>query len=78
MPGADGAVLIAGVGHARRDMGVARLLPDAETASIAFAEVQAGTTTPPVLAADYVWMTPRLDDRDPCERFRKDLEKITR
>ncbi len=75
---ADGAVLIAGVGHVRRDMGVPRLLPDAETASVAFAEVQPGMTTPPALPVDYVWITPRLEDRDPCERFRKSLEKITR
>jgi uncharacterized iron-regulated protein len=76
--GGDGAVLIAGAGHVRRDMGVARLLPEAETASIAFVEVRGGMTAPPALAVDYVWLTPRMDDRDPCERFRKDLEKITR
>ncbi|MBM3222162.1 MAG: ChaN family lipoprotein [Candidatus Rokubacteria bacterium] len=76
--GGDGAVLIAGVGHVRRDMGVARLLPDAETASIAFVEVPSDMTAPPALPADYVWLTPRMGDRDPCERFRKDLEKITR
>jgi uncharacterized iron-regulated protein len=76
--GGDGAVLIAGAGHVRRDMGVPRLLPDAETASVAFVEVRAEMTAAPTLAVDYVWLTPRMDDRDPCERFRKDLEKITR
>jgi hypothetical protein len=27
---------------------------------------------------DYVWLTPRVDDRDPCERFKKELGTITR
>jgi len=76
--GGDGAVLIAGVGHVRRDMGVPRVLPDAETASVGFLEVRTGMTAVPAVPVDYVWLTPRVDDRDPCERFRKDLEKITR
>jgi uncharacterized iron-regulated protein len=75
---ADGAVLIAGGGHVRRDVGVPRLLPEAETISIAFVETRAGVHTPPAVRVDYVWMTPRMDDTDPCERFRKSLEKITR
>ena len=74
----DGAVLIAGVGHVRRDVGVPRMLPEAETASVAFLEVHAAMTTPPALAVDYVWLTPRVDDRDPCERFKKQLETISR
>jgi uncharacterized iron-regulated protein len=76
--GADGAVLIAGVGHVRRDVGVPRALPEDETASVAFAEVRTGMTAAPPIAADYVWLTPRVDDDDPCERFRKELERVTR
>jgi uncharacterized iron-regulated protein len=76
--GADGAVLIGGAGHVRRDVGVPRALPEREVASVAFLEVRADTTTPPVLAVDYVWFTPRVDDRDPCERFRRDLERLRR
>jgi uncharacterized iron-regulated protein len=76
--GGEGAMLIAGVGHVRRDAGVPRGLPDAETATVAFVEVRAGIAAPPALAVDYVWITPGVDDRDPCERFRKDLEKISR
>jgi uncharacterized iron-regulated protein len=76
--GGKGAVLIAGVGHARRDMGVPRLLPENETATVAFVEVRDGMTAPPPVPVDYVWLTPRLDDHDPCETFRKSLENISR
>ena len=76
--GGDGAVLIAGAGHARRDIGVPRVLPESETASVAFLEVWPAMTAPPAAPFDYVWLTPRVDDRDPCERFRRDLERITR
>jgi uncharacterized iron-regulated protein len=74
----DGAVLIAGVGHVRHDVGVPRMLPDGETVSVAFIEVRADMTAPPALDVDYVWLTPRVDDRDPCERFRKELGTISR
>jgi uncharacterized iron-regulated protein len=50
--GGDGAVLIAGAGHARRDMGVPRLLPDADVISLAFIEVRADMTSLPVLPFD--------------------------
>jgi uncharacterized iron-regulated protein len=76
--GGDGAVLIAGVGHVRRDVGVPRALPDGEVASLALLEARADMRAPPVLAVDYVWLTPRVDDRDPCERFRRDLERLRR
>jgi len=77
--GADGGVLIAGAGHVRRDFGVPRLLPPGDVASLAFLEVTPGTTTPPGgMPFDYVWYTPRVDDRDPCERFRKSLEQMRR
>jgi uncharacterized iron-regulated protein len=76
--GGDGAVLIAGTGHVRRDLGVPRLLPEGESATVAFVEVRPSMTTAPAIAVDYVWLTPRTDDRDPCERFRKELERLNR
>jgi len=80
----DGAVLITGVGHARRDRGVpahlARHIPDAKIASLAFLEVDPAATKPADYAArfggeplpfDYVWFTPKIDDADPCEKFKQ-------
>ena len=72
--GGDGAVLIAGTGHVRRDMGVPRSLPAADVVSLAFVEVTTGTSAP--LPYDYVWFTPRTDERDPCDSFRKDLQRL--
>jgi uncharacterized iron-regulated protein len=85
----DGAVLIAGAGHARRDHGVpahlARQAPGAAVASVAFLEVdpaaaRAGDYAPrfasDALPFDYVWFTPKIDDVDPCEKFKKPLETI--
>ena len=82
--GADGGVLITGAGHARSDRGVpafiARLRPGAAQASLAFLEVEAERTAPYLYAElygadrlpfDVVWFTPRVDDRNPCERLRK-------
>ncbi len=86
--GRDGAVLIAGAGHARRDRGVpahlARHAPGTGVASVAFLEVDAGAATPVGYATrfegslpfDYVWFTPRVDDVDPCEKFKRDLERL--
>lgn len=75
--GGDGAVLIAGVTHARRDIGVPRALPDGDVAAVAFVEVAAGVTSPPAGGPfDYVWLTPRVDDRDPCEKFRPALDRL--
>jgi len=28
------------------------------------------------LPFDYVWFTPRVDESDPCEKFREQLEKM--
>jgi uncharacterized iron-regulated protein len=75
--GADGAVLIAGANHVRRDVGVPRPLPAADTASVAFLEVAPGSSGPPEPRVfDYAWFTPRVDDRDPCDRFRESLERL--
>lgn len=85
----DGAVLIAGFGHARTDWGIpaylATRLPGATVMSLAFLEVSTGKAEPMAYAPrpghstlpfDYVWFTPRLDDVDPCEKFRKQLKKL--
>jgi len=85
----DGAVLIAGAGHARRDHGVpahlARQAPGAAVASVAFLEVDPAAARPgdyaprfasDALPFDFVWFTPKIDDVDPCERFKKSLERI--
>jgi len=87
----DGAILIAGTGHVRRDRGVPMYLrgrsPTVAIAAVAFAEVQPNATSPNDYAArfsttslpfDYVWFTPRMDDDDPCERFRRSLERLRR
>ncbi len=88
-PGTDGAVLIAGAEHARRDRGAPFYLlrrdPEATLASLAFVEVRADATDPravlgldPGTAApfDYAWFTPASDSEDPCERFRESLERM--
>ena len=80
----DGAVLIAGAGHARTDRGVPRVLaslaPDASVVAVAFVEVADAWTAPPDYATrfgaarlpfDFVWFTARVDNADPCARFRE-------
>ncbi len=83
--GRDGAVLIAGAGHVRRDPGapvyLARRAPDRNTLLVAFAEVpRAGDAAlDPAEAGDgfdLIWFTPRVDDEDACERFKQELEKL--
>ena len=83
-PGADSAVLIAGAGHARRDFGVpaavAAMRPGVRSVSVAFVEVQDGAETPQDYAGqffadelpfDFVWFTPRGNDRDYCAELRE-------
>jgi uncharacterized iron-regulated protein len=74
----DGAVLIAGGGHARLDRAVPYYLaldaPGASIASLVFREVQHAETEPKSYLADegpfdYVWFTPRGTDEDPCAAF---------
>ena len=83
----DGVVLIAGAGHARRDGGVPTYLvleePEAKISSVALMEVESGANEPVdyldgmrTSAFDYLWFTPRVDDVDPCEKFREQLEKL--
>jgi uncharacterized iron-regulated protein len=85
----DGAVLIAGAGHVRRDYGMpaylANKLPGASVISVAFLEVSQTRLEPTAYAArfrrqtlpfDYVWFTPRVDDQDPCAAFEEQLKKL--
>ncbi len=80
----DGAVLIAGAGHARRDRAVPYYLgleaPGLAVLSVALLEVQHGVGDPreylaePQGAAavfDFAWFTPRVSDEDPCLAFKK-------
>jgi uncharacterized iron-regulated protein len=88
--GPDGAVLIAGAGHARSDHGVPaylrRIDAAARAVSIAFVEVDLGRADVEGHAArfagrwpfDFVWFTPAVDGEDPCEKFRKSLERLRR
>ena len=87
----NGAVLIAGAGHARRDWGVpwhlAERLPDVSVLSVAFIEVAEGKDT----AADYlpaadsgesiydiVVFTPRADITDHCAGLRERFKSTER
>jgi uncharacterized iron-regulated protein len=84
---ADGMLLIAGAGHARLDRAAPYYLrqrrPEAEIVSLAFLEVIDEESTPEEharalgethLPFDVVWFTPRMENEDPCEVFRKALE----
>jgi hypothetical protein len=53
--------------------------------SISFVEVDQQKTEPqsyPLsypngrLPFDYVWFTPRVDDEDPCEKFKSQLDRM--
>jgi uncharacterized iron-regulated protein len=85
----DGAVLVAGAGHVRNDYGIPVYLSakaaDKGVVSIAFVEVDERKTEPQEYAPDYgdgrlpfdyVWFTPRVDDRDPCEKFKPQFERL--
>jgi uncharacterized iron-regulated protein len=85
----DGAILVAGAGHVRNDYGIPVYLrqktPDKRTISISFVEVDKQKTNPQSYALpypdrrlpfDYVWFTPRIDDEDPCEKFKFQLDRM--
>ncbi len=89
LPGADGAVLIAGAQHIRRDRGAPRKLERASApdslVSLAFLEVsgahadaagELATHSCGAAPFDYVWFTPRVDDRDPCQKFEEQLKPL--
>jgi uncharacterized iron-regulated protein len=73
-PDRNGAVLIAGNGHVRRDLGVPLYLPGDGATNIGFIEVEPGKAHPRdygELPFDYVWFTARTERPDPCEAFRR-------
>jgi len=85
----DGAVLIAGLGHAQNDSAVPsfikRKLPDAKIASIAFFEVDPERASPadyvePIAGLekpyDFVHFTPKADLVDQCAEMAKHMQKM--
>ena len=76
--GADGAVLIAGSGHTRKDYGVGYLLPllvpGASIVSVEAVEALAGQEPAPD-AHDFAIVTPRQQREDQCEKLRQALRK---
>ncbi|MSQ62234.1 MAG: hypothetical protein EXR33_00080 [Betaproteobacteria bacterium] len=77
---AGSAVLIAGNGHVRRDLGVPLYLPHGATfLSVGFLETQPGEADPRdyalganrVAKYDYIWFTAPQPRPDPCEKLRK-------
>ncbi len=88
-PRIDGAVLIAGAGHARADRGVpeflARMAPGRKVLSIGLIETDgerrapedyAGARRATALPFDFVWFTPRYDDEDPCAAHAGALKRL--
>lgn len=77
------SILIAGNGHTRKDRGIPYYLDKDKTIlSVAIIEVVRGESDPSTYPAfdpklyDYVWFTPRVDEIDPCEKFREQLEQM--
>ena len=84
-----GAILVAGAGHVRNDYGIPVYLrqktPDKRVISIAFVEIDNQKIEPQSYALpypdrrlpfDYVWFTPRVDDEDPCEKFKSQFDRL--
>jgi uncharacterized iron-regulated protein len=83
----DGAILIAGNGHVRADLGVPVYLRAGQPSdlgsrivTVGFVEVNAGDAHAADLARevvaahpgfDYLWLTPAIPRPDPCEAFRR-------
>lgn len=80
----DGAVLITGNGHVRKDRAVpahlVRRMKDVTVLSVALLEVspealkpqdQAALMGVPALPYDYVWFTPAMPEDDPCKALRE-------
>jgi uncharacterized iron-regulated protein len=85
----DGAVLVAGAGHVRSDYGIPIYLAanaaGKRVISVAFLEVDDQKPEPNNYARpygngrvpfDYVWFTPRVDDENPCEKFKSQFERL--
>ncbi|HWA39691.1 MAG TPA: ChaN family lipoprotein [Burkholderiales bacterium] len=66
-PSRDGAVLIAGNSHVRKDFGVPLHLPAVGVVSVGFLESQPETPAP----YDFVRVTAAAQRPDPCETFRR-------
>jgi uncharacterized iron-regulated protein len=87
LPETDGAVLIAGGGHVRADLGapryLSRLAPGRSLVTIVFLEVADDATTPEAFGDryqgafpfDFLWFTPRANDRDYCLELKRQWEK---
>ncbi|HEX9789307.1 MAG TPA: ChaN family lipoprotein [Kiloniellales bacterium] len=84
----NGAVLIAGAGHARNDLGVPWYLRRSargdRIVSIGIIEVAADAKDPAAYAShfesdhlpfDFVWFTPRVDEHDPCAAFADQIRR---
>lgn len=74
----DGVVLVAGNGHTRTDRGVplelARIAPSARAITLSFVEVSVARDPAAYVAeepASFLVFTPRVDDDDPCAKFRE-------
>ncbi len=85
----DGAILVAGAGHVRNDYGIPVYLTakaaGKQVISIAFLEVDNQKLEPHNYALsdpsgrlpfDYVWFTPRVDDENPCEKFKSQFDQL--
>jgi uncharacterized iron-regulated protein len=85
----DGAILVAGAGHVRNDYGIPVYLtakaPGKQVITIAFLEVDNQKPEPHNYALpdpsgrlpfDYVWFTARVDDENPCEKFKSQFEHL--
>jgi uncharacterized iron-regulated protein len=85
----NGAILVAGAGHVRNDYGIPVYLtqkaPGKQVISIAFLEVVNEKPEPQNYALaspnrrlpfDYIWFTPRVDDENPCEKFKSQFEHL--
>ena len=83
----DGAILVAGAGHVRKDYGIPVYLAakagGKQVISIAFLEVDKQKSEPRNYALangrlpfDYVWFTARVDDENPCEKFKSQFEQL--
>ncbi len=85
----DGTILVAGAGHVRNDYGIPVYLTakaaGKQVISIAFLEVDNQKPEPDNYALpdpngrlpfDFVWFTARVDDENPCEKFKSQFEDL--
>jgi uncharacterized iron-regulated protein len=80
------AVLIAGAGHVRNDRAVPwhlrETVPEQNVLSVAFVEVQPGQDDPASYSQagffDVLWFTARVENEDPCTKFRDSLQRMRR